>query len=426
MIADLNKQIQLVEYNFLNLPQKVTTDLHAIDYDYDAAGTKLRKKVVQGNNTTTMDYIGGIHYINGSIDFIQTAEGRADRASDGTYTYSYFISDHLGNNRVTINTAGIITQVNDYYPFGLTFNDYAEGQENLFKYNGKEEQEETGWYDYGARMYMPDIGRWGVIDPMSETYYGVSPYNFALNNPIYFIDPDGNFTIGVHKKLTKDALKKFGYSDNVRDLIGHYASVYADSPNKLIRFFSGMSKRSSIDYSGTKNSQDTSSPVESTRHSMEGDHESIGNSAAMRRGQKFGWKKIFEAAKEGTIGSYGENSKGAKAFGVGLHALQDSKVHKGVKFSSHDHLADLGNNQAEGYAASITESAVLVTEVLNGEYSNLESGTTLDVSGIGSKELSTLVNSVLKSGVDNVTLMNYHQKPEDSAQIGSGQIINQR
>ncbi len=73
MIADLNKQIQLVEYNFLNLLQKVTTDLHAIDYDYDAAGTKLRKKVVQGNNTTTTDYIGGIHYINGSIDFIQNS-----------------------------------------------------------------------------------------------------------------------------------------------------------------------------------------------------------------------------------------------------------------------------------------------------------------------------------------------------------------
>jgi len=208
MIADLNKQIQLVEYNFLNLLQKVTTDLHAIDYDYDAAGTKLRKKVVQGNNTTTTDYIGGIHYINGSIDFIQTAEGRADRASDGTYTYSYFISDHLGNNRVTINTAGIITQVNDYYPFGLTFNDYPEGQENLYTYTGKEEQKETGWVDFGARMYQPELGRWFNVDPKSYKYFSWSPYNYVFNSPLMFVDPDGReVALGPNYKKNGERMK---------------------------------------------------------------------------------------------------------------------------------------------------------------------------------------------------------------------------
>ncbi|WP_347176647.1 RHS repeat-associated core domain-containing protein [Chryseobacterium sp. WX] len=80
--------------------------------------------------------------------------------------------------------------MNNYYPFGMMHN-YTATTQNAYqyKYNGKELQE-SGMYDYGARMYIPDLGRWGVIDPLAETSRGWSTYAYAYNNPVMFIDPD--------------------------------------------------------------------------------------------------------------------------------------------------------------------------------------------------------------------------------------------
>jgi RHS repeat-associated protein len=86
-----------------------------------------------------------------------------------------------------------IPQENHYYAFGLDMAGVSKTAANShsYTYNGKELQAETGWHDYGARMYDAQISRWGAVDSMAEVMRRHSVFNYAFNNPIRFIDPDG-------------------------------------------------------------------------------------------------------------------------------------------------------------------------------------------------------------------------------------------
>ena len=210
MTSDTNRGISNIEYNHLNLPTRVTisNSQHngSIDYVYDALGTKLKKLVSDGTET---EYCGAYVYEGNTLQFFPQPEGYVTPDGSGSYDYVYNCLDHLKNVRLSytdadgngsIEHANEIVKESNYYPFGLAHKGYNNIVSSLgnsvakrYMFGGKEYQEELGlgWYDITVRNYDPTLGRWMNLDPLSEDMRRHSPYTFAFNSPIYYMDYDG-------------------------------------------------------------------------------------------------------------------------------------------------------------------------------------------------------------------------------------------
>ena len=105
----------------------------------------------------------------------------------------YYHPDHLGSSSYITNLDGEVVQHIEYVPFGEVF---VEERNNIWNtpylFNAKEFDEETGMYYYGARYYEPKVSLWISVDKLSEEDLKVSSYCYTDNNPIKYLDPDGN------------------------------------------------------------------------------------------------------------------------------------------------------------------------------------------------------------------------------------------
>ncbi len=241
-------------YNYLNLPEtavRITGTAVNLSYTYDATGNKLAKN----SNGSVRNYVNGIEYKpDGTIDIIHTEEGIA-RNNGGNYNYEYNLSDHLGNIRATfyknpVNNQLEVLQQDNYYAFGLRKEPFAKAGTNKYLYNGKELQEELGQYDYGARFYDPVIGRFNTVDPLSDKMRRHSPYNYAFDNPIRFIDPDGMAPTDIWRfntetkelTLVKETKDKFDTFINQDDKVITRTNDKVGDSQKNIDNYGGVTK----------------------------------------------------------------------------------------------------------------------------------------------------------------------------------------
>src|SRR5690554_6108611 len=223
MTTDKNKGITEIKYNHLNLPTEITFANGKINYTYTATGTKIKKVVTPtGSTAQTTDYLHGFEYENYDLKTFPHPEGYVKK--DGAnYIYHYIYRDHLGNNRLvyadlnnngTIEPATEIVEENNYYPFGLKHQGYNNlpGVGYKYKFLNKEYEDSFGLNvtETDFRQYDAAIGRFSVMDALSELAPNYTPYRYGFNNPVFWSDPSGLFE-------TEAAARKFAKENDIND-----------------------------------------------------------------------------------------------------------------------------------------------------------------------------------------------------------------
>lgn len=123
---------------------------------------------------------------------------------------SYLVKDHLGSTRLIVSGKGEKIGEFDYSDLGETLEKSEPGRSLdsvKYRYTGQEWDEELGQYNYLAREYDPGVGRFDSVDPARE---GFSPYTYVGNNPINYLDPDGEA-----RKIYLFTQDSFYYEDNI-------------------------------------------------------------------------------------------------------------------------------------------------------------------------------------------------------------------
>jgi RHS repeat-associated protein len=188
--------LRTVTYTPDNLPNDITIGAAKMSFTYDGNGTRV-KKTYGGMSRVYIDKLYD-SYDGDSNNYIYAGNTRialhwtnVPTQQDGTV---YYHPDHLGSTSIATDDNGNKVEDIFYYSFGETRQDTGSGN-LMHKYTGQELDYETNLYNYGARLYDPEIGRFispDSIVPNPGDPQSLNRYSYVLNNPMRFTDPTGH------------------------------------------------------------------------------------------------------------------------------------------------------------------------------------------------------------------------------------------
>jgi len=165
---------------------------------YDAGALRAYKADQLGNTTHFVRDLNGsviASYYNGALRYhgLLGPDGSLIGQADGTNRF-YFLKDHLGSVRTTVDFTNTALGYDDYYPFGKIMpgrSSSTSTPEDDYKFTGHQRDAEIGLDYMLARNYDPLIGRFMQVDPLAGDYPSITPYGYVLNNPLGLVDPTG-------------------------------------------------------------------------------------------------------------------------------------------------------------------------------------------------------------------------------------------
>ena len=199
-------------------------------YDNDAYRRRVRKSIGSSNYNFYFRGANGkaevVCHVPYSSDLTYNIWGNGGNIgqvnvvskSDTRY---YYLKDHLGSIRMTVDASGNVVGYNDYYSYGMLMDgrSYTSSEDHRYKFTGKERDDASGHDYFGARYYDSWLGRWLEVDPLAKKYPGLSPYNYASNNPSCIIDPNGDSLVVL---LQPDGAQSSGQDfGHAAELIGN-------------------------------------------------------------------------------------------------------------------------------------------------------------------------------------------------------------
>ena len=222
----------------INYKDKYAKQLQSIKDNYKAFDQPY-------NGKDNDDYVNGQGFCcnDGTPEAAQARAMARTRAANGNFKPNddyekmqfYYHPDHLGSSSYITNLDGEVSQHIEYVPFGEVFIEERNNTWNTpYLFNAKEFDEETGMYYYGARYYEPRLSLWMSVDRFAEKYPATSGYNYAINNPVRYIDINGD-------SIRVSSENRELFNKTLKDVFGEFSSKFSYTQSDML-VFSGKNK----------------------------------------------------------------------------------------------------------------------------------------------------------------------------------------